>query len=86
MFSNKNILILGGMGPQASLLLHKKLLQRAVTNGARKASDFPAITHLSMPHKDFISNPAQKTEALRTIRDYLYCLWQRQFFSRGYRV
>lgn len=82
MFTDKNILILGGMGPQASLLLHKKLLQLAVLNGAKQASDFPAITHLSMPHKDFINDPDQKLQALDTIKNHLYCLWECKVFSR----
>lgn len=73
---NQNILILGGMGPQASLLLHKRLIERASILGARDANDFPVITHLSMPHEDFISDPARRNSALKTILRHLYCLWR----------
>lgn len=84
--NHKNILILGGMGPQASLLLHKKIIEGAIALGARQASDFPAITHLSMPHQDFISNINQKSTALSTIKQYLYCLWRNRIFTCCYCV
>ncbi len=82
----KDILIIGGMGPQASLLLHKRILDKAAKLGAVNGNDFPAITHLSLPIDDFISNPAKAPQALRVIKERLYCLWQSKFYTHSHRV
>lgn len=60
---NKHILILGGMGPQASVYAHSLVVQTAIQKGAVDNEDFPRITHLSVNVKDFISNPEQRQEA-----------------------
>ncbi len=81
----KNILIIGGMGPQASLLLHQRLIQRAIKDGARDNEDFPVITHLSISIKDFISADAGgKKQALKVLLGYLYCLWQSRVHTYCY--
>lgn len=72
----QNILIIGGMGPQASLKLHEHILNKAVHSGAVNADDFPAITHLSLPFPDFISDESRKEEALEMIKQRLYYLWR----------
>lgn len=71
---NQRIVIIGGMGPQASLELHRKVLVEAVRKGARDGNDFPEIVHLSLPIKDFISSReavhqalAQMAEAARSL-------------------
>lgn len=83
---NQNILILGGMGPQASLLLHERLIQHASKMGAKQPQDFPAITHLSMPHEEFISNPTRTSKALEIIKRHLYCLWRSRIHPCGDRL
>ncbi len=72
----KRILIIGGMGPQASVLLHKRILGAAVKCGATGGADFPAITHVSLPIPDFISSPTNLSSAVRLIRESLRYLWQ----------
>ncbi len=78
----RNILIIGGMGPQASLKLHEHILTKSTENGAVNADDFPTITHLSLPFEDFISDPHKKTSALKIIKSHLYYLWRLQFYTR----
>lgn len=71
------ILIVGGMGPQASLLLHQRLIKHASARGANQNHEFPAITHLSVPVQDFISDPANRTKAVAALNTALRCLWSR---------
>lgn len=73
----RSILIIGGMGPQASLCLHQKIIARATTEGAISGEDFPEIIHLSLPIPDFISDQSQIPKALRQLKQLLQCLWQR---------
>ena len=61
------ITIIGGMGPQASLDLHHRLLERAVILGARSGGEFPEIRHLSLPIDDFISDQSKTSAALELI-------------------
>lgn len=53
--------IMGGMGPQASIKLHQLIIE-ACTNdlGAKDCDEFPLITHISLPVKDFISDPSAR--------------------------
>lgn len=62
----KRIIIIGGMGPQASLELHRRIIQRAVDNGAVNGSDFPHIVHFSLPVDDFIAD-ARKTKIAQNL-------------------
>ncbi|HUY85254.1 MAG TPA: amino acid racemase [Candidatus Dormibacteraeota bacterium] len=55
------IVIIGGMGPQASLELHRRLLQVAATHGAVNGDDFPEVLHISIPVPDFISSGSHRT-------------------------
>lgn len=78
----KRILIIGGMGPQASLLLHKRIIQCAIDFGAKDNVDFPMITHVSIPMPDFISaNSKARGEAASLLRDCLYCLWPSKLYA-----
>lgn len=64
---NQRIVIIGGMGPQASLELHKRLIASAANAGACKNDDYPEILHASIPVVDFI-NSDDKLAAIQ----YLY--------------
>lgn len=77
----KNILIIGGMGPQASLILHKKIIDKAITLGARNGSDFPDITHLSVAVDDFISDKSKAKKALNKLNQRLEYLWRHRLYS-----
>lgn len=81
----KHIVIIGGMGPQASLNLHERIVSRAAQLGAQNGDEFPEITHLSLPVKDFISDPAAMPAALSLITDRLHrlYLWQRYTHSHS---
>lgn len=81
----KSILIIGGMGPQASLLLHERIIKRAIKNGAKDNEDFPVITHLSIPVPDFIgADSTQRQRALETLLSYLCCLWRPGLYAYCY--
>ena len=80
----KNIVIIGGMGPQASLELHKQIINRAANMGAKDAEDFPMITHLSLPFADFISDESKKHTALEIINENLRCLYLWQKYQSSY--
>lgn len=67
----KRILILGGMGPQASIELHKRIIDRACENGAQNGNDFPHIIHFSLPIDDFISDQSKIDKAFRHITQSL---------------
>lgn len=67
----KRIIIIGGMGPQASLELHRRILQRATENGATNGSDFPHIVHFSLPVDDFITDVRKTKAALKLIVESL---------------
>ena len=60
---NNSILIIGGMGPQASLELHSRIIDGAIERGAADGDDFPEITHISLPVADFINSEQLDTAA-----------------------
>ncbi len=77
---SKRIIIIGGMGPQASIELHRRLIERAALLGARNGGDFPEITHFSLPIDDFISDNSKAKRAAEVIAaamEHLY-LWRRE--------
>jgi len=82
----KDIVIIGGMGPQASLELHRRILDKAADNGAKNGQDFPLIRHLSLPIEDFISSPNLKTKALEAIKDALDGLYNWRSNTNSYRL
>ena len=76
----KRIVIIGGMGPHASIELHRRIIQRANELGARNGDDFPEIAHVSLPIDDFIADDSKTAKALELITsalERLYC-WQRR--------
>lgn len=62
------LVILGGMGPQASLRLHKRLLDisREFHDGA--PDSYPAILHVSLQIPDFIESPKMYKRALEKLQ------------------
>jgi aspartate racemase len=55
--------IIGGMGPQASVKLHQLIIEAFTRElDARDCHEFPMITHVSLPVKDFISDPEARHE------------------------
>lgn len=77
----KKILIIGGMGPQAGITLHKKIIRKATELGASNGDDFPSIFHVSVPVPEFIDSTETKQAALEVIKRHLYCFWQRKIYS-----
>ena len=63
----QRIIIIGGMGPQASLELHRRMIRQALANGAKDGTDFPHIVHLSLLVPDFIANESRRSEVLEII-------------------
>ncbi len=51
---DRTILIIGGMGPSASLHVHSKLIDSISLNRDLSNSDYPNIIHLSINAPDFI--------------------------------
>lgn len=65
---NKPIVIIGGMGPEASAYLYDKLIEQSITlYKAVNNDDFPEIVLHSIPVPDFISNNNRRKEALRIL-------------------
>lgn len=71
MKQKKRIIIVGGMGPQASLLLHQKIITAAGERGAVDGKDFPEIVHLSLAIDDFISEPQKAKVAMKQVNEAL---------------
>ncbi len=64
------IVIIGGMGPQASLYFHKLIIDNAAKSGANDNADYPEVIHFSIPVKDFI-NADDSQPALDMIKSSL---------------
>lgn len=61
--------IIGGMGPQASIRLHELIIELVAAEFEEiRCHQFPLITHLSLPIKDFISDPSLRHESLPLLR------------------
>ena len=63
---SNRIVIVGGMGPQASLELHRRIIAAAAQLGARDNEDYPEILHASIPITDFI-NSGDKSLGLKQL-------------------
>lgn len=64
----KRIIIIGGMGPQASLDLHKRIIAGAAKRGAQDNNEYPTILHISIPVDDFITE--QETQDALALLKY----------------
>jgi len=82
---NKHIVIIGGMGPQASLKLHELILNEAAKTGVEHANEYPQISHLSVPFPDFISDSERIKDALDLLTEIArrVYLWRQSSYSYG---
>ena len=80
----KRIVIIGGMGPQASIELHQRIIDGAISRGAENGGDFPNIMHLSIPVRDFIDGTgiALAVSVIKQTLNGLY-LWSKRSHSAG---
>lgn len=62
------IVVIGGMGPQASVSLYEKLVSQAANRGATDNEDFPHIIIQSLAMPDFISNQDRQAESIALLR------------------
>lgn len=66
----KTIGLLGGMGPEASGYMYKKLIEMSVSDfGAKNNDQFPEIILCSVPVPDFISDYKNKQKALNMLKE-----------------
>ena len=66
------ILIIGGMGPQASIDLHHRIISRAAIEGANDCEDFPMIAHYSLPASDSgMTDPSKLHETFEVVAGQL---------------
>ena len=69
------IVILGGMGPQASARLVEMLIEMSTKDfGAKNGDDFPEIILDSVPVSDFISKPENIKHALEIFKERIKLL------------
>lgn len=73
---NKRILIIGGMGAQASIALHERIIAKSIEKGAKQPDQLPMILHASLPVPDFVDSPENLASSLNMIRGLLYPLWR----------
>lgn len=70
MIRKKPIVIIGGMGPQASSALYNLLINKAVSDhGVVKNEDFPYIVLQSLSVPDFIGSQDRRHEAIAIMKD-----------------
>lgn len=61
--------IIGGMGPQASVKLHQLIVEGCSRQlNIKLCHEFPQITHISLPVKDFISDPDLRFESIPMLK------------------
>jgi aspartate racemase len=60
----RNIVILGGMGPQASVHLHDAILKVSRQHHSGAPDEYPSIVHISMKIPDFIGNKNNESVAI----------------------
>lgn len=68
---SRRIVIIGGMGPQASLELHRRIIVEAAKKGAKDNDDYPEILHASIPIPDFISSDDTRADGLERLNKSL---------------
>lgn len=63
------MVVIGGMGPQASSQLYKLLIERAISrHGVVENEDFPFVVLESLPVPEFFSGQSRRKEAIAIIR------------------
>ena len=61
--------IIGGVGPQASAHIYKKLIDECSKLGAVDSSDYPDLIIHSLPIPDFISDTSNMDDAFRMLQE-----------------
>jgi aspartate racemase len=64
-----SIIIIGGMGPQASLQLHKLVIDGSRDFHGGAPSDYPLVLHISLPVPDFVASSDDYPTALRMVQN-----------------
>lgn len=64
------IVIVGGMGPQASIRLQKLLIRKSEPYHNGNNDEYPAIVHFSVPVPDFLGNTRHKKAAVVMLQSY----------------
>jgi len=68
--NKKRLAILGGMGPQASLDLYKKIIEKSIKmHPSPDNEDYPDIVLYSIPVPDFISNLKKRDAAFDMLQE-----------------
>jgi aspartate racemase len=68
---NKRIIIIGGMGPQASLAFHERLLKASRSHHSGNADKYPEILHLSLQIPEFFGSSKNEGKAIQIINSQL---------------
>jgi aspartate racemase len=61
------LVIVGGMGPQASARLHQLILHKSRAFHDSTGDGYPSIIHISLPIRDFISDQAHEAAAIQQL-------------------
>lgn len=69
----RRIVIVGGMGPQASVELHRQIIACAAKAGAKDNENYPEILHISIPVPDFIGSE-DSSKSLKRLEQALNAL------------
>lgn len=63
------IVIIGGMGPQASAVIHQQIIERSALDFvAKHGTAFPELIVHSVPVPEFISDPSNMTKAYEVLK------------------
>jgi aspartate racemase len=68
---NRPIIIVGGMGPQASLELHRRILAKSREHHNGNPDEYPEIIHLSLRVPEFFGSSKNENEAVHIINQHL---------------
>lgn len=63
------LVIIGGMGPQASVRFHQLLLTASEPYHSGAGDEYPAIVHFSLPVRDFISDTSHQSAAVQQLKE-----------------
>ncbi|MEO8863126.1 MAG: amino acid racemase [Candidatus Saccharimonadales bacterium] len=67
--NNRTIIIIGGMGPQASLELHRRILVASRAHHDGSPDKFPNIIHMSLQIPEFFSSSSNEDAAISRINE-----------------
>lgn len=72
------IVIIGGMGPQASLRFHDLLIEKSRQYHNGDGDQFPHIVHFSLPVVEFLGNQEKMTQAICQLNQHTRVIEQLQ--------